>query len=227
MQGKYRHELKYIISQREYRILHPRIKTIMHSDPHTDENGLYRIHSIYFDNYRDKALREKEDGVQKREKYRIRWYNDSKKILTLEKKMKINNLCMKFGRKLKVEELDSILEGRYGFLRDSGDEIKQEFYHRLTSEQLRPVVQVSYTREPFIYEFGNVRVTFDSRIKSSLLRHNFHYASPMIPTTSLPDQMIMEVKFDEYLPGIIEAIIQVGTVKQTAFSKYGICRIYG
>lgn len=100
MQGKYRHELKYSISYGDYLILRPRLKQIMKSDPHTDENGLYQIHSICFDNYYDKVLREKIDGVKKREKYRIRWYNDSKEILNLEKKVKINNICMKFGKGL-------------------------------------------------------------------------------------------------------------------------------
>ena len=109
MQGKYRHELKYNISFGEYMILRPRLKAVLKPDPHADTNGFYQIHSIYFDNYHDKALREKIDGIQKREKYRIRWYNNDKTHLTLEKKMKINDLCMKFGTKLNEEQLKMII----------------------------------------------------------------------------------------------------------------------
>ena len=227
MQGKYRHELKYNISFGEYMILRPRLKAVLKPDPHADTNGFYQIHSIYFDNYHDKALREKIDGIQKREKYRIRWYNNDKTHLTLEKKMKINDLCMKFGTKLNEEQLKMIIDGNYGFLMDSGDEIFMEFYHRLTSERLRPVVQVSYLREPYIYDFGNVRITFDSRISSSLFSHDFRYNSPLVPATDSPNQIIMEVKFDDYLPEVVSNIIQIGTCRQNAFSKYGACRRFG
>lgn len=227
MQGKYRHELKYNITYGQYLILRPRLKCIMQLDPHTDENGLYQIHSIYFDNYRDKALLEKINGVQKREKYRIRWYNDDKSHLTLEKKMKINNLCMKFGRKINQEEFTHILNGDYDFLKEKNDEILEEFYHRLTSERLRPVVQVSYTREPYIYNLGNVRVTFDSNLKSSLAHHDFTFDSPLVAATDNPNQIIMEVKFDEYLPAVIANILQLGNIRQNAFSKYATCRRFG
>lgn len=119
MQGKYRHELKYDISYGEYLILRPRLKAILNVDPHTDESGHYQIHSIYFDNYHDKALREKINGVLKREKYRIRWYNDDQTHLTLEKKMKINDLCMKFGKPMTAEQLHKIMDGNYHFLMES------------------------------------------------------------------------------------------------------------
>ena len=227
MQGKYRHELKYDISYGEYLIMRPRLKTILKSDPYTDENGRYQIHSIYFDNYHDKALREKIDGVQKREKYRIRWYNNDRTHLTLEKKMKINNMCMKFQQSLTEEQFHMIIDEDFSFLMESNDEIFMEFYHRLTSERLRPVVQVSYVREPYIYDAGNVRITFDSQISSSLAHHDFGYASPFISATDTPEQIVMEVKFDEYLPDVVSNIIQIGSARQNAFSKYGACRRYG
>lgn len=226
MQGKYRHELKYRISYLDYLALRPRLKAVMHSDPHTNEQGLYYIHSIYFDNFNDKALREKIDGVQKREKYRIRWYNDSKEILTLEKKMKINDLCMKFGVRISNEQFTQILDGMYDFLRDSRNEIMQEFYYRIISEKLRPVVQVSYTREPYIYEYGNVRITFDSSVQTSFGLHDHKLSSAKVGTEDDPNGMILEVKFDEYLPSVIQCILQTGNFRQTAFSKYGSCRRY-
>ncbi len=227
MQGKYRHEYKYNISYADYLILRPRLRHIMKLDPHTDSDGSYHIHSIYFDNYKDKALHEKIDGIQKREKYRIRWYNDDLSRIALEKKMKINHLCMKYGKSISYEELHLILSGDYEFLKKTDDEILNEFYHRLTSERLKPVVQVSYTREPYIYEAGNVRITFDSKVKTSLAHHNFTFGSPLIPATDDPNQIIMEVKFDEYLPSVIANAIQLGNIRQNAFSKYGICRRFG
>ena len=86
--GSYRHELKYPIGPAEYHALRQRLRTVMKRDSHAGADGLYTIRSVYFDNYRDKALREKVDGVQRREKFRIRYYNDDLSFITLEKKIK-------------------------------------------------------------------------------------------------------------------------------------------
>lgn len=68
----YRHELKYTINYWQYLQLRSRFRQVMKMDPHTRADGTYSIRSIYFDNIQDKALREKVNGVAKREKFRIR-----------------------------------------------------------------------------------------------------------------------------------------------------------
>ena len=102
--GKYRHELKYSISLADRMALVRRLRPLMQRDPHTDETGRYTIRSVYFDNYKDKALREKRNGVQTREKFRIRYYNDDLSFITLEKKIKHNDLCKKLDAPLTAEE---------------------------------------------------------------------------------------------------------------------------
>ena len=103
--GSYRHELKYQINPADHHALRQRLRAVMKRDPHTRADGFYTIRSVYFDNYKDKALREKLDGVQLREKFRIRWYNDDLSYITLEKKIKHNDLCMKVGAPLTEQEL--------------------------------------------------------------------------------------------------------------------------
>ncbi len=71
---KYRHELKYKIGYADYLAIRSRIRSVMQLDSHTDSSGHYTIRSIYFDNSDDKALREKLDGIARREKFRIRYY---------------------------------------------------------------------------------------------------------------------------------------------------------
>ena len=100
----YRHELKYQISKADHYALRQRLQSVMKRDPHTRQDGLYVIRSVYFDNFRDKALREKIDGVQLREKFRIRYYNDDLSFITLEKKIKHNDLCMKIDARITNEE---------------------------------------------------------------------------------------------------------------------------
>jgi len=223
-----RHELKYDISIAEYRELVPRLRPIMRRDPHAGENGVYRIQSIYFDNYRDKALREKIDGVAKREKFRIRWYNDDLSHIQLEKKIKLDSLCLKIGVPLTVEEYHRILNGDTCWMLGHRDPLVRELYIKEKSQQLRPRILVSYTREPYIYDPGNVRVTFDSDIRSSLY-HPFcsRFRASEIDSRMEPGRMILEVKYDDYLPELIAMILQLGGVRQTAFSKYGVCRRFG
>ena len=225
---KYRHELKFEIPYAEYIAMRGRLRLIMRSDPHVNEDGRYRVRSIYFDNSDDKALREKIDGIGKREKFRIRYYNDDLSFISLEKKMKINDLCLKYDTPLSEEELRKILQGDIGWMRDSQDGLIREFYAKIIYQRLKPRVLVSYLREPYIYNAGNVRVTFDSEIRTTLYDQEFLKKDVKdISATETPEYMLLEIKYDEYLPNIIRDIVQMKGARQQAFSKYGACRRYG
>ena len=90
-QGKHdRYELKYAIPFSEYTAMRRRLRKIMKSDPHASAEGFYRIRSIYFDNSDDKVLKEKIAGIEKREKFRIRYYNNDFSYIMLE------NRCVYF-----------------------------------------------------------------------------------------------------------------------------------
>lgn len=54
-----RHEWKYEITYADYDELRARLGCLMQRDAHVDADGKYRIHSLYFDNCDDIALREK------------------------------------------------------------------------------------------------------------------------------------------------------------------------
>ena len=224
----YRHEMKYSIPYAEYLAMRKRIGAVMKTDPHTDESGRYRIRSIYFDNVDDKALREKTDGVAKREKFRIRYYNDDFTFITLEKKMKIDNLCRKHDARISEEECRKILSGELTFMKTHESGLVRELYAKMKYQGLRPRVLVSYVREPYIFRAGNVRVTFDSQIRTSLFHREFLTKRVSdISATDTPQDMILEVKYDAFLPEIIQDLIQVNGIRQQAFSKYGACRRFG
>ena len=224
----YRHELKYSIPYTEYLAMRMRLKTVMTTDPHTDASGLYRIRSIYFDNSDDKALKEKNDGIRIREKFRIRYYNDDLSYISLEKKMKVDNLCMKYDAPVTEEECRHILTGDTVFMRDHPDSTVRELYAKMRYQRLRPRVLVSYVREPYIYAPGNVRVTFDSQIRTSLFTQEFLTDEVSdISATDTPQDMILEIKYDAFLPGVIQDMVRVTSLRQQSFSKYGACRRFG
>lgn len=223
---RFRHEIKYEIDYMQYICIRQRLKTVCENDPHAGPDGTYLIRSIYFDNIDNKALTEKIMGAPKREKFRIRYYNDSLDYITLEKKQKINDLCKKVECGLSRDELCDILSGDTAFMKDHAGELVRELYAKMTTQLLRPRVLVSYKREPYIYGPGNVRVTFDSGIKTTMFSKNFIEDINEVAATEDARMMIMEVKYDDFLPDIIEGIISEGC-RQQSFSKYEACRRYG
>ena len=226
--GTYRHELKYLISFADYLAIRQRIRPLMKLDENASKDGKYLIRSIYFDNADDKALREKKDGVQKREKFRIRYYNDDFSYITLEKKMKHNSLCLKLDAVITEKECRKLLVGDTGWMITHESDIVRELYCKMNSQQLRPRVLVSYIREPYVYEAGNVRVTFDSHIRTSLFHREFLEEKTYdISVLDNLGEIILEVKYDEFIPKVIVDLLQTKGIRQQAFSKYGACRRFG
>lgn len=224
----FRHELKYKIGYLQYIELRNRLLAVMRRDFHAGTDGKYLIRSIYFDNYMDKALREKAEGIPIREKFRIRYYNDDFSYITLEKKMKNNNLCTKLDAEITKEECQALLEDRINWMRGHPSELIQELYAKMHYQMLRPRVLVSYIREPYIYGAGNVRVTFDSDIRTTLFHRSFLEERVMdISSADDPQNMVLEVKYDAFLPDIIRNVMQIDTIRQQAFSKYEVCRRFG
>ncbi len=224
----YRHELKYRISQADYLSIRQRLKCVMQRDAHAGADGIYTIQSLYFDNYRDKALREKLNGQSKREKFRIRYYKKDLSYITLEKKIKNKELCKKTDAPLTIEEYKRILLSPGQWMENHSESLVRELYSKMKVQQLRPRVFVSYQREAFTYKPGNVRVTFDFDIRTSLFQREFLSKSISdIPATDADKGIVMEVKYDAFLPEIIGCLLQEGSLRRTAFSKYAVCRRFG
>lgn len=222
---KYRHEYKYRINIAEYFEIRARLKVLCRSDEHADENGRYRIRSLYFDNADDTALREKIDGVRDREKFRIRYYNGDSSFLRLEKKSKRNDLCVKQSAFLSVEQVEELLQGKYRFNTTGADPILSELAVKMITHGLRPKTIVDYDREAYICPMGNVRINFDTNIRTGL--YSLDFLNPRSPTIMTESQIVFEVKYDDFFPEYIYDAIQTGTQTRCAFSKYAVARMYG
>lgn len=221
----YRHEWKHEINGADLLTLRLRLRTVMKSDPHAID-GKYIIRSLYFDTWADTALREKLDGAAVREKFRIRYYNGDTRVIHLEKKSKWNNLGNKQSAALTAGEAQAIVDGRLDWMKEHPHGLVRELYAKMRTKELRPKTIVDYTREPFVYAPGNTRVTFDYNIRTGLGSTDF--LNPdciMIPAGNAP--VILEVKWDAFLPDIIRDAIRLPGRQAGAFSKYAQCRIYG
>lgn len=223
---KFRHEIKHVINLFDYIIISNKLKHIMKKDPNSNESGEYKIRSLYFDNHNDKVLKEKIDGINSRDKYRIRLYNDDPSFIRLEKKSKINGLCQKSSSKISKEEVELLLSGHIEFLKNSTNLLFNELFQKMTTEFLKPKTIVDYTRESYIYAPGNVRITFDKSIKSGL--NSIDILSLNLPTIETLDSkfIVMEIKYDEFIPEIIADLVQIKERKASSISKYALCRMY-
>ncbi|MBQ9648487.1 MAG: polyphosphate polymerase domain-containing protein [Oscillospiraceae bacterium] len=222
---KFRHEWKIEITPSDRIAIRQRMMAVAKPDKHA-VGGKYLIRSLYFDNAADKALREKIDGVNMREKFRIRYYNGDKSVIHLEKKSKINGLCNKLSAPLTAGEAQSIVDGRIEWMAADERGLVRELYAKMRSQGLRPRTIVDYDREPFVFGPGNVRVTLDYNIRTGLNCTDFLDVNcATVPAGDAP--IILEVKWDEYLPDIIRDAVQLPGRRANAFSKYAQCRIYG
>ena len=212
----YRHEWKHEISYGDVLVLRRRLSVIMKRDEHAVD-GRYFVRSLYFDNASDKALREKLDGVNIREKFRIRCYNNDISFVCLEKKSKINGLCSKESVSLSTQQAQAIANGDYSWIADSEVPLIQELYSKMISQGLRPKTIVDYEREPFVFHPGNVRVTLDYNIRTGMNCTDFLNPDCVtVPIVNAP--IILEVKWDEYLPDIIRAAVQLPNCRTEAIA---------
>lgn len=220
----FRHEWKHEINMSDMFALRHRLQAITSPDSHAVD-GKYEIRSLYFDNSNDKVLREKLDGVKNRDKFRIRYYNADTSHIYLEKKSKRGNLSSKISVVLSREEAQALVDGCYDWMPKHQNPLVQELFIQITAQGMRPKTIVDYTREPYIYPFGNVRITIDSDIRTGLFHTDFLDTScPTIPIAGFP--IILEVKWDEWLPDIIRDAVQLRGRRSCSFSKYASCRMY-
>ena len=221
---QYRHELKHVITYSDMLSIRARLSAVARPDSHAVD-GKYFIRSLYFDNASDKALREKIDGVNYREKFRIRYYDKNPSVIHLEKKSKRNGLGTKFKASLTAQQAQSIVDGDTDWMLNSDQSLIQELYCKMKYQGLRPKTIVDYTREPYIFGPGNVRVTLDYDIRTGLNLTDFLNPDCVtVPAGEAP--IILEVKWDEFLPSVIGDCVQMKGRNVTAFSKYAQCRVY-
>ena len=220
---KFRHELKYQISDAQVQMLKNRINHLIPADRHAGQDGTYRIRSLYFDDYENRCLRENEDGTDPREKFRIRIYNGSDSRITLECKQKSRTMTHKESCQLTKEQYYAIVNGDV-LDRCGNNPLLNRFETLRRTTKLEPKVIVAYDRTPFVYGPGNVRITFDRNIGSTTDISRFFDPNiplrPILPT----GKHILEVKYDEFLPNFLYASMSLGCLRQTAFSKYYLCR---
>jgi hypothetical protein len=222
---KFRHELKYFINYQDYLIIKSKISAFLKLDPYANENREYFIRSLYFDDVYDSALFEKNFGVYKRKKYRIRIYNYNDKTIKLERKSKVGQYTLKESEKITRGEYEALMHNYYDTLIGSSSEVKKDFFLNIRNKILRPKVIVDYEREAYISPISDVRITFDKHLRVAY-NSNYIFDKSLSTKCLVPmPRLILEIKYNEFLPDYLRPLL-VHNGDLSAISKYVFCRTF-
>lgn len=221
----YRVEDKYYLPLTDMWELEKRISLFLKPDPYNIEGKGYKISSLYFDDYCDSCLQGTVDGIPERDKYRIRIYNDSFDIIKLEIKSKLYNRTLKRGAVISKEEFNKLISNHVEDIDVVGEsyDAKELFVAQMKMIGLKPKAIVTYDRNAYIYDAGNVRITFDYNLRGSNNTEQFGRENILYDK---PDGMdsVLEVKYDEFLPDFIAQLLESNNMLQSSNSKYRIIR---
>ena len=222
MQEGYRHEYKFLISRSAAQLLKCRLPGLMQPDPYAGSTGQYTIRSLYFDDPQFSAYDEKMAGIRDRVKYRIRCYNYNTQVIRLEKKEKLGDLTRKTGQSVTEEQVRLLQKGGMPDLTAQPEPLLGELQRKMACG-LQPVVLVDYDRTPFVCNAGQTRITLDENIRTLPYRADLWASHTAMMPVLEPDQVVLEVKFNDFLPGYLAQALEDIPKIHLAVSKYVLC----
>lgn len=222
--GKYRHEIKLLLTQADYLLMRTRLQAVLKYDEYTTESGDYFIRSLYLDDVMKTAYYEKLSGIADRKKYRVRIYNCSDSAIKLECKEKRGDRIKKRSAAIDLAAAKGIINGDFSGLYRFNDEVSKEVLTKATGRGLAPSVVVDYDREAYVHPMGNVRLTFDKALHAGITSADI-FDKELVTLPVFPDEsVIFEVKYDEFIPKHIAQIVSGAHGQRLALSKFCLCR---
>lgn len=216
-----RHEEKYLIDYRQYVLLKARAMEVLTPDSHGD-SGRYVITSLYYDDPMDRALLEKQDGLSRHTKFRLRTYDYQDGFIRLERKVKEGILTQKHTAVVTREQLPCLGLPRWDAVQLAPEAC--EVALQMQAAGLRPAVAVRYRRDAFFLPGTDLRLTFDRDLRA-ISPHPEALFDPEYAGIPVLDgnTVIMEIKYGSYVPTLIRHLTAVPT-QQLSLSKYALCR---
>lgn len=214
-----RREIKFLISYAEYVMLSRRINSLLTRDKHNFNEDGYLISSVYFDDKSDSSFFEKVAGVADRKKYRLRYYNRSNDYIVFERKNKKGDRIEKESVRIDEKTFYSLAEGNFDVLADSASPLLREVYAINKSAGLLPRLFCEYVREAYVHPLSETRITFDKRLKCAPARGISIERDPGAYFVFPEDRVILEVKYNEYIPRFISDALSTGRIPVSS-SKY-------
>ena len=221
----YRNEWKYLCSAPDWGAIEDKLKHLLLLDRNSSESGDYQVHSLYFDDIEDSCMADNGAGNSFRLKFRIRYYGNAPETLHLECKKKRNGRCIKLVTNLTKEQYDMLTSGYADeLLLQTDDALLKRFCLYFSQKLLTPKIIIDYDRTAYIEDISNIRITYDQNISASIETDRFLTGGYLGCPVSSCDA-VLEVKFDNILPGYLARLINEKHLEVSSYSKYYLGRL--
>ncbi len=216
----YRNEIKYYISCEDYQYLRSSFKKIMHMDENCKENKEYWIRSLYFDTVLNDDYYDKQVGVKDRKKIRLRIYSLDQENVKLEIKNKFNQYMLKETSLISRGDSMKLIDGNRDVLLKYNDNVLNKVFYYMSKDYYRPSIIIDYEREAYTYPIENIRITFDKNVRANIV--DFNIFNPHLNFSDVFDTqtVILEVKYNKFLPHWIKGALSQIHGDKDAISKY-------
>ena len=219
-----RNELKFFLSRADYEYARNMLCELMHCDEYASEDG-YPLRSLYFDTIADESVIEKLDGVESRDKYRLRSYGSEYPWVKLERKRKYNDYVSKTSVVLSNDDARALMNGDYHTLLQHDAVGARSIYFDFARQYLHPVALIDYIREPYTLPYNEIRVTFDKNISVSTDHLDMFDWNAETRQIQSHEVVIMEVKYNVCLPSWFKDVLSFESGTSAAIGKYVIARL--
>lgn len=217
-----RNEWKYQISPASAVLLARRLAVFLKRDMHSRPDG-YLIRSLYFDDIAESAFFDKLAGVNERAKYRLRYYDNDTERIFLECKRKHGYLTEKDSVQVSRTTAEHMMRNMPLAMDELSAPLMAEFAAQRSAHLMRPRVIVDYQRLAFVYDEQDTRITLDSNIRTNMYRTDALFDRITTMPVLENGNVILEVKFDEYLPERAKEALSHIAVMPQANSKFCQC----
>lgn len=215
-----RRELKYQLNAAQVPAIQRRLSAFLVPDDHGGVDG-YSVRSLYFDTPADSDFLDKVDGIDCRQKIRLRIYGESGPV-KLELKQKSGGFQRKRSIQVSREEARALMSGNWEFLRQRQEPVAGTLYRMLLLGCYRPKCIVQYRRIALYAPENDIRVTFDFDLRASETNLDlFDFSAPLYPVEQ-PRSVTLEVKYDRFLFSNIKLALDSEIGSPISNSKY--CR---
>ena len=221
-----RQEKKYLMNIVDCERAVGLLQQVMIKDPHNGAEG-YRIRSLYFDTVDDTDFYDKVEGVELRQKVRLRIYDPAADFAMLELKQKEGQYQRKRSLRISRGDGEALAEGRYDVLLKYDESFAAECYGLMNRKCYRPKTIVEYRRKAFIAKENRIRITIDSNISATEMNTNIF--SPQLNMYPVLDRFnaVIEVKFNGFLLSYIKNLTEIADRSELSVSKYCLARSAG
>jgi hypothetical protein len=236
-------EHKYLVPERLRGALRatiaPFVRPDSHATPRHDDHGGeypgYTVRSIYYDTSAFAHFFANEDGLAVRAKPRIRGYDGQTDgcVAFLEIKRRNGTVGGKARAPIPYAAVPAFLEsgGAHGAVTASpsfpdAPANANQFLYRVSRFALRPVVLVTYDREPYVGTIErSLRITFDTNIRSMQYPRLSDLYTEHDGRPSLLGHFVLEVKHDARFgfPTWLRPFMGRHGLVRRALSKYYTC----